>query len=68
MSKTAMQKLLDWHRTSMRSYSETNKMIETMLKEEKEQIKDTYADGIMDAFDDEIKDKEDYYKETYQNK
>ena len=31
-----MQKLLDWHRTSMRSYSETNKMIETMLKEEKE--------------------------------
>ena len=36
--KTAMQKLLEWHRKSMRSYSETNKMIEALLEKEKEQM------------------------------
>jgi hypothetical protein len=36
--KTAMQELLEWHRLSMRSYSETNKMIEALLEKEKEQI------------------------------
>ena len=36
--KTAMTQLLEWHRLSMRSYSETNKMIEALLEKEKEQI------------------------------
>ena len=35
--KTTMQELLEWHRLSMRSYSETNKMIETLFEKEKEQ-------------------------------
>ena len=46
--KTAMQELLEWHRKSMRSYSETNKMIEAFLKKEKEQIKKAYDAGVTD--------------------
>jgi hypothetical protein len=33
--KSAMTQLLEWHRLSMRSYSETNKMIEALLEKEK---------------------------------
>lgn len=43
--KTAMQELLEWHRKSMRSYSETNKMIEAYLEKEKEQIMNAYENG-----------------------
>jgi hypothetical protein len=43
--KTAMQELLEWHRKSMRSYSETNKMIEALLEKEKEQIVNAYNRG-----------------------
>jgi len=39
------------------------------LEKEKEQIKDAYGYGIIDAVDDTIQGKEDYYNQTYnQNK
>ena len=41
-----MQELIEWHRKSMRSYSETNKMIEALLEKEKEQIIDARNNGI----------------------
>jgi hypothetical protein len=78
--ETAMQKLLEWHRKSMRSYSETNKMIEALLEKEKEQITDAYADGIDHEYTDldiefgiSNSDRENhakqYYNQTYnQNK
>ena len=61
-----MQELLEWHRKSMRSYSETNKMIEVLLEKEKEQIMKAYCDG----FDELLPFHEnDYYNQTYnQNK
>ena len=49
--KTAMQELLEWHRKSMRSYSETNKMIEVLLEKEKEQIIEAYEDGKQNGMD-----------------
>lgn len=64
--KTAMQELLEWHRKSMRSYSETNKMIEVFLEKEKEQINDAYIEGFNDGRKDKLKK---YYDLTYnQNK
>lgn len=41
-----MQELLEWHRKSMRSYSETNKMLEAFIEKEKEQIKNSYNKGL----------------------
>jgi hypothetical protein len=73
--KTAMQELLEWHRKSMRSYSETNKMIEVLLAKEKEQIIDAFEAGykscdIDEAF--EINKKlasgELHYNQTYNKK
>ena len=66
--KTAMQELLEWHRKSMRSYSETNKMIESFLQKDKEQIQKSYKDhhdlGHIYGLD-----IEEYYNQTYnQNK
>ena len=46
-----MQELLEWHRKSMRSYSETNKMIEVLLEKEKEQIIEAYEDGKQNGMD-----------------
>jgi len=59
--KTTMQELLEWHRLSMRSYSETNKMIETLLEKEKEQI----IDACNSAFEDKTSWGERYYNKTY---
>jgi hypothetical protein len=73
--KTAMQELLEWHRKSMRSYSETNKMIEAYLEKEKEQIMNAYEHGyeacdMDEAF--EINKKlasgELHYNQTYNQK
>ena len=44
-----MQELLEWHRKSMRSYSETNKMIEALLEKEKEQIIEAFDAGFNEA-------------------
>lgn len=63
-----MQELLEWHRKSMRSYSETNKIIEAFIEKEKEQIKNAfYADDDTDKC--KYEDSEEYYNQTYnQNK
>ena len=69
--KTAMQELLEWHRKSMRSYSETNKMIEAFFEKEKEQIIEANRQGRCNDcpfmyYDEEV---EEYYNQTYnQNK
>ena len=63
--KTAMQELLEWHRKSMRSYSETNKMIESFFQKEKEQIESTFdlaRDEVTSIY---IIDGEDYYNKYY---
>jgi len=66
--KTAMQELIEWHRKSMRSYSETNKMIEALLEKEKEQIIDAYYGKINGVFGYREEGQE-YYNKTYnQNK
>jgi hypothetical protein len=72
--KTAMTDLLEWHRKAMRSYSETNKMIEALLEKEKEQIMEA-VDKARNTFGDEFDfsyeftDGEEYYNQTYnQNK
>ena len=72
--KTAMQELIEWHRKSMRSYSETNKMIEVLLEKEKEQIIDAHIEGQR-VFDNHQHTQwtndqaEEYYNQTYnQNK
>lgn len=64
-----MQELIEWHRKSMRSYSETNKMIESLLEKEKEQHKETWFRSTA-QFDNsaEITYKklfEEHYNETY---
>jgi hypothetical protein len=59
--KTTMQELLEWHRLSMRSYSETNKMIEALLEKEKEQICNAYTDGLEGPYI----GAEEYYNQTY---
>ena len=69
-----MQELLEWHRLSMRSYSETNKMIEVLLEKEKEQIIEAFksARNIQDS--DEISitfdwvDSKEYYNQIYNQK
>lgn len=61
--KSAMQELIEWHRKSIRSYSETNKMIETLLKKEKEQIKMAFIDGAWDGL--KKIDSEEYYNQNY---
>ena len=62
-----MQELLEWHRLSMRSYSETNKMIEALLEKEKEQIINAHTQGYSN-YDSEMTSIE-YYDQTYnQNK
>jgi hypothetical protein len=70
--KTAMQELIEWHRKSMRSYSETNKMIETLLEKEKEQIIDAHLNGQSDhhfSLESRMAEAEQHYKEKYnQNK
>jgi hypothetical protein len=72
--KTAMQELLEWHRLSMRSYSETNKMIEALLEKEKEQITKAWDDGDYAYFYNketgrDFENGEEYYNQTYnQNK
>jgi len=69
--KTAMQELLEWHRKSMRSYSETNKMIEALLEKEKEQIKDAWDAGMSEGIGTMMADLDwdgefiNYYNETY---
>ena len=69
-----MQELEQWHRLSMRSYSETNKMIEALLEKEKEQIIDAYEDGKQNGMDSITNVHmyiigEKYYNQTYnQNK
>jgi|GEM_PF-3411495 len=75
--KTAIQELLKWHRKSMRSYSETNKMIEVLLEKEKEQIIKSWENGysigcVVGSNDytneDEEKDNGNYYyNQTYNN-
>lgn len=63
--KTAMKQLLEWHRKSMRSYSETNKMIEALLEKEKEQIMRDFKNG----YKSHPVMCEEYYNQTYnQNK
>jgi hypothetical protein len=75
--KTAMQELLEWHRKSMRSYSETNKMIEAYHEKEKEQIIDAYWGGLngkLNVYSESDKEfvygkgAEMYYDKKYQNK
>jgi len=72
--KTAMTQLLEWNRLSMRSYSETNKMIEVLLEKEKEQIIDAYESKVKEHLFAPItsidkRDGEQYYNQTYnQNK
>ena len=70
--KTAMQELLEWHRKSMRSYSETNKMIEALLEKEKEQIQKAFSDGQETPINHPILphySREEYYNDNYnQNK
>ena len=64
--KTAMQELLEWHRKSMRSYSETNKMIESLLEKEKQRMFHCFNAGA-----DRVCDKEfnEWFDQTYnQNK
>ena len=67
-----MQELIEWHRKSMRSYSETNKMIETLLEKEKEQIIDAHLNGQSDhhfSLESRMAEAEQHYKEKYnQNK
>ena len=71
---TAMQELIEWHRKSMRSYSETNKMIEVLLEKEKEQIMNAYYEGHTAPYfsqhgKDVEKQAKKYYNQTYnQNK
>ena len=61
-----MQELLEWHRNSMRSYSETNKMIEALLEKEREQITDAcwYGHDIKHEYFNPIH----YFDINYQNK
>lgn len=67
--KTAMQELIEWHRKSMRSYSETNKIIESFMEKEKEQIIDAYKSGVKLIAGDIEDASKYYYKQTYnQNK
>ena len=70
--KTAMQELLEWHRKSMRSYSETNKMIEALLEKEKEQIQKAFSDGQETPINHPTLphySREEYYNDNYnQNK
>jgi hypothetical protein len=73
--KTAMQELLEWHRKSMRSYSETNKMIEAFIEKEKKQIIEAHAFGADDVDSNGglllrgVKNAIYYYNQTYnQNK
>lgn len=56
--KTAMKELLEWHRKSMRSYSETNKMIEVLLEKEKEQIEEARLKGYGEGYDEGLYDAE----------
>ena len=69
-----MTQLLEWNRLSMRSYSETNKMIEVLLEKEKEQIIDAYESKVKEHLFAPItsidkRDGEQYYNQTYnQNK
>jgi len=67
-----MQELLEWHRKSMRSYSETNKMIEALLEKEKEQIQKAFSDGQETPINHPILphySREEYYNDNYnQNK
>ena len=70
--KTAMQELLEWHRQSMRSYSETNKMIEAYFEKEKEQIVNDFENGYKACDLDEALEinktmfsGERYYEQTY---
>jgi hypothetical protein len=70
--KTAMQELLEWHRKSMRSYSETNKMIEAYFEKEKEQIVNDFENGYKACDLDEALEinktmfsGERYYNQTY---
>lgn len=67
-----MQELLEWHRKSMRSYSETNKMIEAFLKKEKEQIANAFEVGYKSCDMDEafeinrkLASGEQYFNKTY---
>ena len=63
--KTAMTQLLEWHRLSIRSYSETNKMIEALLEKEKEQIENAYWASYKEGQYSGDKTAEEYYNETY---
>ena len=67
-----MQELLEWHRKSMRSYSETNKMIEAYFEKEKEQIVNDFENGYKACDLDEALEinktmfsGERYYNQTY---
>lgn len=71
--KTTMTELLEWHRKSMRSYSETNKMIEALLEKEKEQIVKAWEDGDYAYFYSketgrDFDNGEEYYKDVYSTK
>lgn len=65
-----MQELLEWHRKSMRSYSETNKMIESLLPKEIEQLKVSHINGqsefdVLQYRDKNIILSDKYYNQTY---
>jgi hypothetical protein len=72
--KTAMQKLISTFHLYQNSASTNEeqellsfyiKCAEDLLEKEKEQIMDAYGYGIIDAVDDTIQGKEDYYNETF---
>ena len=60
-----MQELLEWHRKSMRSYSETNKMIEAFIEKEKEQILASVRYGQNNSNENIYEEGELYYNEIY---
>ena len=71
--KTAMQELIDWSYENdkpdctIEAY-DVIKKAKDLLEKEKEQIMDAYGYGIIDAVDDTIQGKEDYYNQTYNQK
>jgi hypothetical protein len=66
--KTAMQELfmvLKEFNKDLYNTMYNEGILDTALEKEKEQIMDAYGYGIIDAVDDTIQGKEDYYNETF---